>query len=212
MHGLAHPDRLTIPSLLRGDVAAQEMGELAFEATLMGPFVVIIGLPCQQATHAASVLSSFSTSGRIFFFCTWLGAHDSPVNPSMNTFSPITASAGGSSSSILPSAGTHAMTIPWDSKPAILAAFRFVTTTTFRPGQKLSSVKCARRPEAIWRGLSSPTSISSQKSFSESGWCHVCQRTSQTMSRQIDSANKCDQTGLIALADGSRNMGRHSLD
>jgi len=40
----------------------------------------------------------------------------------------------------------HFLTIPCDSNPAIFAAFKFVTTITFLPGQKFSNVKCARRP------------------------------------------------------------------
>eukprot|EP00322_Chrysochromulina_rotalis_P026269 CAMPEP_0115856530 /NCGR_PEP_ID=MMETSP0287-20121206/15104_1 /TAXON_ID=412157 /ORGANISM="Chrysochromulina rotalis, Strain UIO044" /LENGTH=164 /DNA_ID=CAMNT_0003310715 /DNA_START=699 /DNA_END=1193 /DNA_ORIENTATION=+ len=59
--------------------------------------------------------------------------------------------------------------MPSEGMPPILRALRLAITTTIAPSTSSSFMWWAR-PERIWRGFSSPRSIVSMYSLSESGW------------------------------------------
>lgn len=156
------------------DLTLYLIGLFASSLTLLilhGPAVVLNGILFQHATPSSFVSKSTATSVHgLLFFSTGSGVLG---YPSKVINSPTAAPSGGARGSHTfgpPSGSCEAHnTMPCESIPASFAVFRLQMHTTRRPCID-SSDTSPPSPDRICLGpLSSPTSMVSTKSFSDSG-------------------------------------------
>mmetsp|Transcript_13757 Transcript_13757/g.28122 ORF Transcript_13757/g.28122 Transcript_13757/m.28122 type:complete len:262 (+) Transcript_13757:67-852(+) len=155
-----------------------------------GPAFVMTGFPQNCAIPYLSVLRNGAIFSKTFFFPTLFSFHPSSISstmsPPQNTLSPTSAPTGTSTNLTTSCSSLLAhSTIPWEGNPASLRSLRLQTTKTFLPSKSSSFTK-PWRPLAIILGSSSPTSTSSQKSFSDSS----CFQTFLTSPTRMSRAEK----------------------
>mmetsp|Transcript_26757 Transcript_26757/g.68147 ORF Transcript_26757/g.68147 Transcript_26757/m.68147 type:complete len:301 (+) Transcript_26757:836-1738(+) len=154
--------------------------------TVQAPPGVMKGTPRHTATRSAVVANSGCTVSNTRFLGTSCSS-GSPGKPWKVTRVPGGTPAGGSTSStVAPSALVAASTMAWLCTPRMAAGFRLHSTHTRRPCISASGMYLTS-PLTTWRGVSSPTSISSTYSESASGWRHAFLISPTLMSRRDTS-------------------------
>mmetsp|Transcript_53098 Transcript_53098/g.156935 ORF Transcript_53098/g.156935 Transcript_53098/m.156935 type:complete len:402 (+) Transcript_53098:230-1435(+) len=171
---------------------------------VQAPDASVNGSSFQQQTPSAVVRSSGWMVSQPFFLSILVGASGGPSKPSNMTRSPGAAPAGGVTKprhdlSALPAQST----MPCDSMPPILRVLRLAMMTTIAPWTSSSFICCAR-PERICRGFSSPRSMVSMYSLSESGcgWASTM-RPTRMSAHEMSIGRSGSSAGAAAAAAGS---------